>query len=634
MTDEGFNLTNQWLIINGNEGYTYGMRWLSDLAGGIWLKIVGDLGLIGARLGWALTMGLTGLVSFLILKRYFHPLASLLAVLAVALASMYHGTMTINYNNFPALLLIGATGLLLVSQERGASRHHQTWFAILGGCLLGVGVMARFPLVLSLFLPFVPPIARVLLARRMPLKPYWTKALISIVSALFTILVCLGLLHLTNYLAEYLGALKSALTEPTDSAYNISYLLHLYYETGKSAIIWGGKFVASGFVIALGIGAVFCLMQSLIRKHFGRFQAKWHWIAAILFGFLFFGLVHYQAGGRYDYSLALPGICFVLAALQLLLGILNSRSFTTQQMSRFVLLTMGLSIALLKILGSANGIPSANGAIWLLFPTAFLLLPELIEVISSRFPRIKAGDKRIRKVSGKKARNKTSNRVSAQKARIFVIAAMFALAVVALSIRVENPYRDLTNRFQLTTQLEHKRLRGIFTSSGRAESVNQLLDELDELVTPRDVMLAYNNIPMIHYVTQTVPALGHPWPTTMMTEELKAKLDHLSSRGIPSVVVLSKTNTRNRTWGTREISRFGRSQMEKIRIGVEWIKKHQYRAVWSNRDFAIYTLLPEASSRSGIIESGRLGVSQGMMLSTHGKIVSTFVAPAYLDPSA
>ena len=662
MTDEGFNLTNQWLAINGSEYYSYGAKWLSDLAGGAWLKIAGNLGLIGARLGWALMMGTTGLASFLILKRYFRPLASLLAVVFAGLAAMYHGTMTINYNNFPALLLIGATGLVLVSQERRTSRRRQTWLAILGGLLLGLGVMARFPLVLSLSLPFAPPIVRAMLTHRMPLKSSLIGAFVSLCSALLMILTCLAFLYLTNHLAEYWEAIIGALFgAPSGSSHAPANLLHLYIKTGTSAMLWGLKILLAGSAIGLGliagrrliglvgrkearirasgvilllIGA--CLLiasftvltpiflarnlssdgiledATLVRIQitrigttigggflsalgvaallfpcfvcrladcFSKRRLDWSWIPVILFGFLFLGLVQQLAGSRGTYSLVLLGTCFVLASLQLLSSLLSPRCLTTHETDKLVLLAMGLLIALLKLLGSNNGVSSAKDAIWLLFPVAFLLVPESVgfsfRFLSSRIPR----DPR------------SKQDVNTHTIKRFAVAAMVALSLVGLSIRAENPYRDLTDRFQLTTQLQHERLRGIFTSSGRAESVNQLLDELDQLVEPGDVVLAYSAIPMIHYVTQTIPALRNPWPTLMQPTGLEERLRVLmGSESLPQVVIRANTDTANRIWGTRAIAppQVPGRRGEDIYILDEWLQSQGYREVWTNRDFAIY----------------------------------------------
>lgn len=678
MTDEGYNLTNQWLIINGSEYYSYGMIWLSDLVGGVWLKIVGNLGLIGARLGWALLMGLTGLASFLILKRYFHPLASLLAVLAAALASMYHGTMTINYNNFPALLLIGATGLLLVSQERGPSRKRHAWFAVLGGLLLGLGVMARFPLILSLFLPLVPPAMQAVFVRRIPAKSYWGRALISFAMACLTIVVCLSILYLTHHLAEYLDFLKIAFSQSAESSHNTGYLLHLYYRTGKSAVILGSKLVAYGFALALLVAAasysirralrqasnpralivvpvvvgalllimaVTVLTPTFIAHHLSPdgilgndmiqrihairlatllcgvcimllgvvlFMGKllshrieersgesipplWWGISAILFGCLFFSLVEQQAGVRYEYSLALPGICFSLGTVLVLFGVFSRRWLTAERLNRFVLLGMGFSVALLSFIGSNNGISNAKNGLWLLFPAAFLLLPESLGKVLPSILSLAQWTKQKALSDGHK-----------QSITYFAVAAMCAFALVGFHIRAENPYRDLTNRFQLTTRIEHERLRGIFTSSGRAASVNQLLDEIDRLVKPGDIILAYSAIPMIHYVTETLPALGNPWPTLIQPAELEVQLNGLwKSESFPQLVIRTRTNTANRIWGGRAIAppQAPLRRVEDICILDGWIQEQGYYEVWANRDFVIYKLLSEASSTSNIARS-------------------------------
>ncbi len=136
----------------------------------------------------------------------------------------------------------------------------------------------------------------------------------------------------------------------------------------------------------------------------------------------------------------------MLASLQLLLSFLTPRSFTTHQTDRFVLLAMGSFIALLKLLGSNNRGASAKDAIWLLFPVAFLFVPESLRVLyRSLFFRVPRDRER-------------KNEVNVEVIKKVAIAAMFALALVGRHIRAKNPFRDLTNRFQLATLIEHERL--------------------------------------------------------------------------------------------------------------------------------------------------------------------------------
>ena len=285
MTDEGYNLTNQWLLINHKEKMICHnwMTYLSDLAGGIWLKIGGDAGLIWARLGWVLIISLTGLVVFLILIRYFHPFASFFAILATALASGYHGIMTINYNNFPSLILICTAGFLLISQERvpliNVRHNRQMLFAILGGILLGSCVIARFPLILSLSLSFLLPLAHALLDRNMKYSKYcWSKAFVSL-AASFMVISCYSILFpRRNHLWDNLNMIYRTILAQSGS-HNLATLLHRYRSTSMSAAIWGSIILASGFVIAYTIVAI-C------------HQFKWHrMIAVTLFSCLFFSVV-------------------------------------------------------------------------------------------------------------------------------------------------------------------------------------------------------------------------------------------------------------------------------------------------------------------------------------------------------
>ena len=109
-----------------------------------------------------------------------------------------------------------------------------------------------------------------------------------------------------------------------------------------------------------------------------------------------------------------------------------------------------------------------------------------------------------------------------------------------------------------------------------------------------DVVLAYNCIPMIHYVTKTVPALGNPWPTLLIPGELEIKLGKLSGKKqFPKVIVRAKTNTRDRRWGMRNVSiTYTRNKrtVEDLKILDDFVQQYRYYEVWSNADFVIYEI--------------------------------------------
>lgn len=563
VTDEGVNLAYQWVLINRSQYYVYDAKWLSHLVGGLWLKLIGDWGVIGARFGWALVLSLTGLSAHWTMRRYYNSLIACVSVTLTGMASMYRTYRVIDHHNFPAFLLVCASGLLLVSQEAGGPERRKRWFALLSGLLLGVGVVARFPYVVSLAIPFIPPLMHTLLERRWTAAP-WLRVGITFLGVLLSITICLTCLHSAGGLSWYLVKIASPFVavpglgvgpERTNS------LFDTYLKDGATAIAEGTAFSLAGFILAVGIAV---LLNFRKRK----------WVSIGLFGILFWGLLVFFRG----YFLVLPGICFALAVVDLVLAAL-ARPRSAQLVDRLALLVVGSCIAGLSFVGSNNSVPYAKFGLWLLMPSAFLLLPELLEAVSLRLRRVK---------------------IAARDGVPFAVAAMCAVAFLGSLYQFRYPYRDVPNRFLLTAPVEHPRLRGVLTSPGRANSVGQMLSEVDRRVQAGDAILAYNCIPMVYYATQTVYPLGYPWITNIAPAQVSARLDQLESSGTyPRLVVRATTNTRDPEWGTRPVSPFSYSVLvENLNILDQWVQNHGYREVWSNADFVIYE--PLASGETAL----------------------------------
>jgi len=65
-----------------------------------------------------------------------------------------------------------------------------------------------------------------------------------------------------------------------------------------------------------------------------------------------------------------------------------------------------------------------------------------------------------------------------------------------------------------TTPFTTERLRDIYTLPADAASIGKLADYFRDRVRPGDFLLAYNNLPVVYYVTRTRPALDQCWTET------------------------------------------------------------------------------------------------------------------------
>jgi len=570
MTDEGYNLSRQWLILSHPSAIEPGMTWLSDVLGGIWLRLIGSLGLLGARIGWALVVSLTAWVSFAALRGLFDPLVSALAVLGAVVACNYLGVLIPDYNTIPALLLLGATALLLIpyaTVRRPRKISGENLRYLLSGVLLGLSVLCRFPMILGLGVPLVLGFLSSCDETKVEHCATLRAALLPLAGAGTALAVGAIALASTGSLSSYVLSIREALFGPglTSSHLPVN-LMTLYIAEVRKALGWGLKLGS----IAFGMCLASYVASTMTRR--------WFVVLATILpvsGLLAYLLANLPKGS-YDYRAVFPGFFLVVALLEV--AILIPRvSERSRPMATIRVLIAGLLLAVLAMLGSNNGAYSMKFGLYLLIPGVALAAPS-------------AMDRLVLILRGILRRTRLRARLSdrpAVYAAFLPVALVLAFSINSWMIREANPYRDLPDRSLLQYPIDAPRLDGIMTSKQRAESATALFDQLEQLVDPGESMLAVNSIPMVHYVTGTIPALGNPWPTIFSRDRLRQELGGLSPQQAP-VVVLAKTNTRRREWGTGPVLPPTEEQQSKIRDVEAWLEDSSYRLQWENPDFSVF----------------------------------------------
>jgi hypothetical protein len=82
----------------------------------------------------------------------------------------------------------------------------------------------------------------------------------------------------------------------------------------------------------------------------------------------------------------------------------------------------------------------------------------------------------------------------------------------------------------LNTPFTYGRLRGIYSTKERVTDVEELLRWLAPRVRPGDFLLAYSEIPLLYYLTDSLPALNYtanyppPWSSAVPRDAVKYML--------------------------------------------------------------------------------------------------------------
>ena len=232
-------------------------------------------------------------------------------------------------------------------------------------------------------------------------------------------------------------------------------------------------------------------------------------------------------------------------------------------------LLLGVAMPFVAMAGAGMGLWVGLGALWYAVPAVLLYLPDAVEDLGRRLP--------------------PALQVKGRAVRWALVVSGACIFVLSTAVRPLRPYRDMRDPRLVRASVHHPRLRGIRTNARRAESLDALLAELQRRVSPGDSVLAYGHTSLVHYLTETEPALGCPWPICLPPKILEERLAQFGwSRPLPKVAVRALVNTRTREWGHRDVRQRGpRWELDKIAAIDNTLSRLGYRRVWANKQFAI-----------------------------------------------
>ncbi|MBX7244599.1 MAG: hypothetical protein K1X53_03820, partial [Candidatus Sumerlaeaceae bacterium] len=151
-----------------------------------------------------------------------------------------------------------------------------------------------------------------------------------------------------------------------------------------------------------------------------------------------------------------------------------------------------------------------------------------------------------------------------------------ALVSVSLWHSSQFSYRD-DNRSSAWGTVDSPKLRGIFMGRELARDLSALLKESPKYVKQGDFVLAYNEIPGYHYLTDTIPYMYSSWPRGLADPDKRRLLEKAQSQrqgGLPVAV-----------------RRVMDDKARKRHIPIEeFIVAKGYKVAWKNEAFEI--LLP------------------------------------------
>ncbi len=144
--------------------------------------------------------------------------------------------------------------------------------------------------------------------------------------------------------------------------------------------------------------------------------------------------------------------------------------------------------------------------------------------------------------------------------------------------------------------LQSSNLKGIYTSKGRAEVFNELLNASAQYIRPNDYVLAYDHIALYYYATNKAPYLSNPLPAVYSADMFRSDLYNSIQRNkqLPDLIIQKIGTVGNDSKWPEEIQPGNYSlnelNLERNQILDTFLMKNNYKIAWENKAFKI--LLP------------------------------------------
>lgn len=559
-TDVGHSLTNyQQIFIEPSSIQNAFSSWLTNIIGGIWIKIVGDLGLFGAKLGGALVITLTCYLSYIILKDYIKKEYLLIGLLLTEMISFSGTVIIINYNNLTALFFTLSAYFLIM----GIFKRQYLLF-LFSGFLIGLNIFIRFPNILGILLVaaifFYGYLKKIKISIQIRQSLYLFLGWCASIIMVLIIMKILG--HYKLYLNSLLDLFKMAMKfNPHHSGMKLIKMLivdHLYI-------------LQYSFVALVGTIITSKVFHKIKLNKFLKYSIF----------FIFALLISWFLYGRYRYFIyAIMGMLY----FSVLINIFNFRKIN---ISLRAISLIALLILFITPLGSGNGVFNAKFGMWLALTISIALLMQIIE-IQSDLNLIIGFNKIYSKLKMSKQEMLFAKRI--------ILIFCFTFMVV---FSFKYTYRDTANRFAMHYSINYYKLKMVYTTKERAKVVEELLSELSKYVHKGEYLLCYEKIPMVHFLTETRPYLYNSWPMLYQPEEFQEAIEKaIKEKEELPVIVRAKRSTSNFEWPNNSdiglINSFNYNRGREIM--KEFIYKYFYKIVWENDFFQI--LLPGMSFRN------------------------------------
>ena len=557
LTDSGYSAVFYQRIFSDPSTVQYNFScWLTGIIGGGWLKLFPGMGLLGLRIAGVICTTITFAISYNLLKKYLQTAPLRLGLLLIILF-LSTSVKELNYRDITALFFMCSAWFLYTGLIREKDNR-----LFIAGMFIAINMFARLTNMLDLFLLSAIWFSGYL--NRLAFRRVLVQSLLFLGG--FFVMGAGLLLWMRSLHHEVFFFNKLEILRQTGTDQMTTRNLHDIF---KPYLLQYGKGLVISIVVIVALWS-FAAIWRRMKTEILFFKRIWP-IGKYLILTLLTGLCIYYARTASDFWYYLY-LFYLGTSLIIALLIISGRQPRDMQ-----LLTAIGCIMLLILPVGTRGVLMTVGkySIWIMVPITVDYLLNIRSLSSSV-------------VISENNRHTYQHVINPDQMNALRNGFIFLTLTYILSVCYLYPYADRGSRLKMKYEINNERASRIYTSSEKAETVNELLSETAKYIKPDDYVLAYDGLPMYYFLTNTRPYMRNSWLWLYDSYIFKKELEKsMQETHICPVVIIEK---RSKRINSRPGSVAVNDSFRDLTYGYlqAFLKEYQYRQVWENDFFRLF----------------------------------------------
>ncbi len=525
ITDEGFTLSKSWFMLHGMWEENINATWGSTLINGIWLKLLGTPSIFWARVGYSLLIASVASINFIILIEFFKKRESFFITLLIVIIGTILVPQTINYQNLPTIVIL----LSFLYMTKAIKKKKENYF-IISGFFISISILVRFTNIIIIVIPIIYSLLRYFYITN-DIKEFKKIILKSYLGVVIGILLGIIILVFTKSLNIYYTNIIELLINSNQFNTTHTYSSLIQINLNDLWLILSKSFF---------IGILLFVIPIIVNKDKKSFFKI---ITVITISwFMFFSMEFYGDSQNWKYLI----LSFSITGLIIFISL--SKSIY----EKYEVIFFGLVFFFLSHIGSDSGFR-------LLFFSQALVLPMSVFILLLKDTTFKLNNKPY-------------------TFRIPVYSFLIFLILVIITKKADDVYRERP-RNELNTYFKSEALKGIKSNDRRVNTVDSLINFVENNFDKKKSMLVVGQMPMIYFMLDRKYIVKNLW-----------RSNYDNSDKEPDYIIFSKKNIRDVSW---PINSYPLSSIDSTiyKYYKNFCIENQYIKLYENEMFEIYSTL-------------------------------------------